>query len=190
MTLSLRNTLRTLSLFALTVAFAPGCDGEEFEAHGLSVEDIDAMSAEELDELAALEDESEFDLSAPVRPGEPHPRHNPGDLTAQNTGAQRHPEAATDLWNPRHTHADQGLDAADDLWNPRHTHHGDGRPDAADDLWDPRYTHAHQRPGTVPGIVSEVHPTHAPTLEPVAELAGENDSGCDTHGDDPDYTNG
>jgi hypothetical protein len=171
MTLSLRNTLRSLSLLVLTVAFAPGCDGEEFEAHGLSVEDIDAMSAEELDELAALEDEADFDLSAPVRPGEPHPPRNPDGLTAPTTGSQGRPEAATDLWNPRYTHAHQ-------------------RPGVAEDLWDPRYTHAHQRPGTVPGIVSEVHPTHAPNFEPVADLVEENDDGCDTHAEDPDYTNG
>lgn len=73
MLLSLRTTLRSLSLLIATVAFAPGCDGEEYEALGLTVEDIDAMSEDELDQLAAIDE-----LSAPLPPDKtqpPAPRH-------------------------------------------------------------------------------------------------------------------
>lgn len=72
MMLSLRTTLRSISLLVATIAFAPGCDDGQIEALGLTVEDIDAMSEEELDELAALED-----VTDPVRPTDPHPHTDP-----------------------------------------------------------------------------------------------------------------
>ena len=52
MMLSLRNTLRAVSLLVATIAFAPGCDDGQLEALGLSAEELDNMSEQELDELA------------------------------------------------------------------------------------------------------------------------------------------
>lgn len=166
MMLSIRNTLRSVSLLVATIAFAPGCDDGQVEALGLSVEDIDAMSEAELDELATLED-----LSDPVRPGEPDPGHNPSDLREPGMSTHKRPGALDELRNPiRHTHVDtEGLD---EVRNPIH------------------YTHAHKRPDSLPGVVNPVHPTHGVQDEAVGELANEIDDGCDTHADDADLSNG
>ena len=54
--MNLFNRIRTLTFTALTAAalVAPGCDdGSDYEALGVSVEDLEAMSADELDALDA-----------------------------------------------------------------------------------------------------------------------------------------
>lgn len=51
------NRIRTLSLSALTAALlvAPGCDdGADYEALGVTVEELEEMSAEELDALEGM----------------------------------------------------------------------------------------------------------------------------------------
>ena len=153
MLLSLRTTLRSLSLLIATVAFAPGCDGEEYEALGLTVEDIDAMSEDELDQLAAIDE-----LSSPLPADEP---------------SHQRPDAVDALGNPvRFTHVD--ADSLAEIRNPV------------------RFTHAHKRPGTAPTIANPIRPTHnsdGAANNAVGDLVSEVDEGCDTHGDDPDYTN-
>ena len=165
MTLSLRNTLRAVSLLVATIAFAPGCDDGQLEALGLSAEELDNMSEQELDELAEIDD-----LTAPVRPGEPDPAHRPTDLREPAADAHQTPGISDELRNPiRFTHVD-GVD--DELRNPI------------------RFTHTHKRPSAVPGLVNPVRPTHSPADHAVHGLANEVDEGCDTHGDDPDLSNG
>ncbi|MBL8972476.1 MAG: hypothetical protein JNK56_17950 [Myxococcales bacterium] len=165
MMLSLRNTLRAVSLLVATIAFAPGCDDGQLEALGLSAEELDNMSEQELDELAEIDD-----LTAPVRPGEPDPAHRPTDLREPAADAHQTPGISDELRNPiRFTHVD-GVD--DELRNPI------------------RFTHTHKRPSAVPGLVNPVRPTHSPADHAVHGLANEVDEGCDTHGDDPDLSNG
>lgn len=168
MLLSLRTTLRSLSLLIAAVAFVPGCDGEEYEALGLTVEDIDAMSEDELDQLAAIDD-----LSAPLPPGEPDPASNPDDLREPALPSHQRPGTVDELRNAIHfTHVD--ADALAELRNPIH------------------FTHAHKRPSTVPTIANPIHRTHnrdGVANNAVGDLVSEVDDGCDTHGDDPDYTN-
>lgn len=151
MLFSLRTTLRSISLIAATLAFAPGCDDGQIEALGLSAEQIDDMSAEELDELAEIDD-----LTTVLPPGEPDPASNPDDLREPPATAHKYPATVDEIARQIHL------------------------------------THSHKRPGTVPGIVNPVHPTHddAPSDHTFGELANEADDGCDTHADDPDYTNG
>lgn len=63
------NRIRTLSLSALTAALlvAPACDdGANYEALGLTVEELEAMSAEELDELDAMLGEGDVSLERTV----------------------------------------------------------------------------------------------------------------------------
>lgn len=167
MLFSLRNTLRSIALLTATIAFAPGCDDGQMEALGLSAEQIDAMSSEELDELAELDD-----FNTVLRPADPDPAGNPDELGI--TKGKR-PGTVDEIANAIHfTHTETEVDALDELRNPI------------------RFTHSHKRPGTVPGITNEVHPTHSdpPADEAVGELDSEHDSGCDTHADDPDYNNG
>ncbi len=181
MMLSIRNTLRSVSLLVATIAFAPGCDDGQVEALGLSVEDIDAMSEAELDELAALED-----LSDPVRPGEPDPGHNPSDLREPGMSTHKRPGTLDEVRNPiRYTH----VDGVDEIGNP--SHRPDINTDGLDELRTPiRRTHAHKRPDSLPGVINPVHPTHGVQDEAVGELANEIDDGCDTHADDADLSNG
>lgn len=197
MTLSIRNTLRSLSLLALTAAFIPGCDNEEYEALGLSSEEIDAMSEEELDELAALEDDLEHSvdqkhLTAAQHPGEPDPTHPPDALLTDRPVDRAHTGISTDgfddVWHPTHTHAGvstEGHDAFwhptrtheiategfDTLWRPIHTHEG-VTAEGFDTLWHPTHTHAQ---GPVDGISSSMHPTH--DVDPSDEI-GLTDPGC------------
>ena len=145
MTLSIRNTLRSLSMLALIAAFLPGCDGEESEALGLSSEELDAMSEEELDELAALEDDADLehsvdrpyqDLAAPLHPADPDPAGRPDDLTA--------PAATADA-------SESGFAGPNALWAPTHTHTGAQSGVATDTLLAPWHTHT-EIPGVVDGI--------------------------------------
>ncbi|MBA3550474.1 MAG: hypothetical protein H0T76_28700 [Nannocystis sp.] len=69
MTLFIRTILLSLSAL-LTAGTLTACDTDELEALGVDLEDIDAMSEEELDELAHGEAHI-FDLAAP--PTEPLP---------------------------------------------------------------------------------------------------------------------
>lgn len=69
MTLFIRTIFLSLSAL-LTAGTLTACDTDELEALGVDVEDIDAMSEEELDELAHAE-EHVFDIAAP--PTEPRP---------------------------------------------------------------------------------------------------------------------
>lgn len=121
MMLSIRNTLRSISLIAATIAFAPGCDDGQIEALGLSAEEIDAMSEDELDELAALED-----LTAPVRPGDPHPGKNPDDLREPAVDAHHRPGTVDAFGNPiRFTHAHQRPGTVPGVANPVRPTHDD-----------------------------------------------------------------
>lgn len=119
MTLSIRNTLRSLSALVLTAAFLPGCDGEDYEALGLSVEQLDRMSEEELDELAEIEAENEaleLDVSMPEPPGT-HGGSEPSKPT--------NPGLADSFWNPRWTHleAEPSVPMIDEFTDPvRPTH--------------------------------------------------------------------
>lgn len=115
MTLSIRNILRSVSVLALTAAFVPGCDDGEYDALGLSSEEIDAMSEAELDELAALEDELEHSVN--IRPLSDHPAE------PTHTGEGTAIEGSDTLWNPTHTHA-AAVETIDVLWHPTHTHAG------------------------------------------------------------------
>ncbi len=169
MTLSIRNTLRSLSLLALTAAFIPGCDGEEYEALGFSSEEIDAMSEEELDELAAAEDELGHSVDTKVLTSPlPDPTGRPDDLTtrpADGSNGHMRFEGPTKLWHPRYTHT------------AKHTVEG---PDA---LWDPSHTHTE----IVDGIAVRVHPTHG-TPAIVGPL-GLPDPGCTPHTELPRFAN-
>ncbi|HEY0132781.1 MAG TPA: hypothetical protein VGB85_01840 [Nannocystis sp.] len=167
MTLSIRNTLRSLSLLAMTAAFLPGCDSEEYEALGLSSEEIDAMSEEELDELAALEDDDDLEhsvdprarhIAAPLPPNDPDV--GPDDLTAP---------AATG-------HTDH-FDVPTTLWAPHFTHTGPNGIDVSDTLWAPRFTHAESAVEIVEGIAIPVHPTHDDQALALGQL-GLPDPGC------------
>ena len=185
MTLSIRNTLRSLSLLALTAAFLPGCDSEEYEALGLSSEQIDAMSEEELDELAALEDDDALEhsvdpqarhITAPLPPTDPDVGSD--DLTAPAaSGNTNHFDIPTTLWAPHYTHADpHGVSASDTLWAPRYTHTDPQADGVADTLWDPQHTHAESAVEFVDGIAVPVHPTHDQGL--VLGQLGMPDPGC------------
>jgi len=171
MTLSIRNTLRSLSLLALTAAFIPGCDGEEYEALGLSADEIDVMSEEELDELAAAEDELGHSvdtktLTSPL----PDPTGRPDDLTTRPAGT-----------------SPTRFDGPTKLWDPTHTHTAEHTVDGPDALWDPYHTHT-EVPALVEGIAFPVHPTHA-TPAPVGPL-GLPDPGCKPAAELPQLNNG
>ena len=177
MTLSIRTTLRSLSVLALTAAFLPGCDGEEYEALGLSSEEIDAMSEEELDHLAALEGDDDLghsvdhkQLSAAL-PG-PHPV--PSDDLGTNPPADE-PIGPDTLVAPMHpTHNGKyAVDVPDTLWDPQHTHNGKYAVDVPDTLWDPQHTHT-ENTGVVAGLA-------VPTLP---------DPGCQPYTELPQLTNG
>lgn len=173
MTLSIRNALRSLSLLALTAAFIPGCDGEEYEALGLSAEDIDLMSEEELDELTAEEDEQGHSVDTKILTSPlPDPTGRPDDLTKRPAdGASGHTrfEGPTRLWDPTHTHtAERTVDGPEALWDPAHTHT--------------------EVPALVEGIAAPVHPTHGAPA-PVGPL-GLPDPGCKPHTELPRLNNG
>jgi hypothetical protein len=76
MTLSIRTILLSLSAL-LAAGTLPACDtDDELEALGVELEDIDAMTEEELDELAH-EEEQAFEpglTTPPVEPLPPPPR--------------------------------------------------------------------------------------------------------------------
>ena len=161
MTLSIRNALRSLSLLALTAAFIPGCDGEEYEALGLSAEDIDLMSGEELDELATAEGEQAHSVDTKVLTSPPpEPTGRPDDLTARPADG---------------AHGHTRFDGPTKLWDPTHTHSAEHTVDGPDTLWDPYYTHT-ELPALVEGIAAPVRPTHG-TPAPVGPL-GLPDPGC------------
>ncbi|MCY1061280.1 hypothetical protein [Nannocystis sp. SCPEA4] len=64
--MSIITRIRTLALTALAAAIvvAPGCDdAATYEALGVTVEDLETMSAEELDALDAEMEIGEFDLT-------------------------------------------------------------------------------------------------------------------------------
>jgi len=171
MTLSIRNALRSLSLLALTAAFIPGCDGEEHEALGFSSEEIDAMSEEELDELAAAEDELGHSVDTKVLTSPlPDPTGRPDDLTTR----------PADSGHTRY-------DGPDALWDPYYTHPGSHAVDGPDALWAPYHTHT-EAPETVEGIVVPVHPTHG-TPAIVGQL-GVPDPGCTPQPELPQLANG
>lgn len=70
------NRIRTLSLSALTAALlvAPACDdGANYEALGITVEDLESMSAEELDELDSLLGEVDIGVERTVTHGAEDP---------------------------------------------------------------------------------------------------------------------
>jgi len=195
MTLSIRNTLRSLSLLALTAAFLPGCDSEEYEALGLSSEEIDAMSEEELDELAALEDDGALehsvdpvakDITAPRRPTDPSDR--PHDLTTlPSDGDVTRFDIPDTLWAPHYTHGTgHALDIPDTLWDPQHTHGTGHAVEGPDALWDPQYTHGEFAVEVVEGIAVPVYPTH---VEAIGQL-GIPDPGCKPHTEYPQLSNG
>ncbi len=131
MKLSIRTALRSLSLLALTVGFMPGCDSEEYESLGLSSEEIDVMSEEELDELAALEADADDlghsvntkGLAMPVHPGHPGPSKGPHDLASTVPSATHAGfETKDSFWGPIHTH-EQLPAATDDRGTPVHPTH-------------------------------------------------------------------
>lgn len=146
--MNLFNRIRTLTFTALTAAalVAPGCDdGSDYEALGVSVEDLEAMSADELEALDA-----ELDLSngrlvthhPHVRPGTVEELTNPIvhthterpdhvtqlGLLPRPTHGER-PGHVTTLWTrPSPTHGVETVDAlaADaDEPPPCDTHGGD-----------------------------------------------------------------
>jgi hypothetical protein len=197
MTHSIRNTLRSLSLLALTAAFLPGCDSEEYEALGLSSEEIDAMSEEELDELAALEDDGDLEhsvdpmikpIAAPRPPADP--RDRPDDLTtppADDTATRF--DLPDTLWAPQYTHTGPfAVDVADTLWAPQHTHGNGFAVDVVDTLWDPQHTHAELAVDVVEGLAVPVHPTHGQPL--AVSQVGMPDPGCKPHTEYPHLSNG
>lgn len=73
MSFSLRTTLLSLSALAMVAVSVPACDDGGYEALGVSAEELDAMTPEELDELAIAED--------PIQPHPPAPQR-PLDLVA------------------------------------------------------------------------------------------------------------
>ena len=142
MLLSLRTTLRSLSLLIATVAFAPGCDGEEYEALGLTVEDIDAMSEDELDQLAAIDE-----LSAPLPPDEP---------------SHQRPDTVDALGNPvRFTHVD--ADSLAEIRNPVRFTHAHKRPGTAPT---PRPGSPLRPPPTPRPLASTARTEHSPPPPP------------------------
>ncbi len=184
--MTLFNRTLTLALSALAFVTLPACDTEQYESLGVAIEDIDSMSEEELDELAALEDE--LDLSDAVDPGDP-------DDLAAGASAGR-PGTVDTLWTHPHTHGATRPGATDTLWTHPHTHDGAGRPGTVDGLWNgPFDTHgvagpatlgepSSPRPGTVDGLTT---PPPPPTHAGAGVVAGLGlpDEGCDTHGEDP-----
>jgi hypothetical protein len=78
MSFSLRTTLLSLSALAMVAVSVPACDDGEYEALGVSAEELDAMTPEALDELALDED--------PIQPHPPAPQR-PLDLVAPSTHA-------------------------------------------------------------------------------------------------------
>ena len=128
MLFSLRNTLRSVSLLVATIAFAPGCDDGQMDALGLSAEQIDNMSEQELDELAEIDD-----LTDVLPPGEPDPDghldNNPTDLREPPVTADERPGTVDEIRNPIHfTHAQANVDSLDELRNPIHFTHSHKRP--------------------------------------------------------------
>ncbi len=168
MMFSLRTALRSLSVLALTAAFLPGCDSEEYEALGLSVEQLDEMSAEELDELAALESEVDRDIGIPTPPVQPDPLYVPVRFAAHSGTDTVDLGGPTQLANPvRPTH-DVGPTA---LANPvRPTH----------EMVPPVFT------------MPVPPPTHDSPADNVFDLSdAEEIGGCDTIGGDyPEISNG
>lgn len=119
--MSFITRIRTLTLTALTAAIvvAPGCDeAATYEALGVTVEDLEVMSADELDALdAELE---QLDLAE-----ERLVTHRP----------HKRPEGLKELRNPLvYTHT-EGLGANEDLKiRPRPTHEGEVPAPASDAL--------------------------------------------------------
>jgi NifB/MoaA-like Fe-S oxidoreductase len=121
--MSFITRIRTLTLTALTAAIvvAPGCDdGATYEALGVTVEDLEAMSAEELDALDAEMEAGEFDLAY-----ERFVTHQPHER----------PEVMKELRNPLVFTHTQGLGALEGLTiRPRPTHDGEVPAPATDAL--------------------------------------------------------
>ena len=123
--MTLFNRIRTFTLTALTATMfaAPACDdGSDYEALGVSVEDLEAMSDEE---LAALDAELELDNGRFVT-HHPHVR----------------PEVVEELRNPIHwTHTERPDHVTKMGLRPRPTH--TERPDHVTKMGlRPRPTHA------------------------------------------------
>jgi hypothetical protein len=119
--MSFITRIRTLTLTALTAAtvVASGCDdGATYEALGVTVEDLEAMSAEELDALDA--EMGELDLTEErLVTHRPHAR----------------PEGLKELRNPIVFTHTEGLGAREGLTvRPRPTHEGEGPAAATDAL--------------------------------------------------------
>lgn len=108
------------SLFALVLSVVPACDGEDYAALGISAEELDRMSAEELDALAESEDASEVAAEGPdaLRNPAPPPTHSHDVPASDDLGTR-----------PRFTHAERNPAAPDALPEftngPRPTHGGD-----------------------------------------------------------------
>lgn len=177
--MTLFNRTFALAFSALVTGTLPACDADEYQALGVTVEDLDAMSEEELDELAALEDDTDL-AAAPTR----HGGGRPDDLA--DSEHPHRPGTVDTLWNgPFAIPADaQRPGTVDTLWNgPFHTHTAHALPGTLG------VPHKHTRPGAVEDMTTPTPPpTHA-GLPVVGEL-GLPDEGCDTHGDDPDFANG
>ena len=121
--MSIFTRIRTITFTALTAAIvvAPGCDDSAtYEGLGVTVEDLEAMSAEELDALDAEMDAGEFDLAY-----ERLVTHRPFER----------PEGMKELRNPLvYTHT-EGLGAQEGLTiRPRPTHDGEVPAPASDAL--------------------------------------------------------
>lgn len=180
--MTIRNTLRTLSALALTAAFLPGCDGEDYEALGLSAEQIDNMSEEELDELAELEDEDQLDIAAvPEKP------EIVTDFASPNTGDAEGAGLADKFWDPRYTHTAEDAGLADSFWDPRYTHTAEDA-GLADSFWDPRYTHVTTVAPLVGPMGNPLRPTHAAPLP--LPVRPEPPGGCQPDSPDPVFSNG
>lgn len=117
--MSIFTRIRSLTLTTLTamIVVAPGCDdGADYEALGVTVEDLEAMSADELDALEA--DALDFSLERLVT----HPK-----------GPQERPEGMKALVRPlvpTHSAQPEGREAL--TARPRPTHTGEVPAPAAD----------------------------------------------------------
>jgi hypothetical protein len=124
-----RSFLTSILSLVMSAAVLPARDGEDYEALGISAEDLDRMSADELDALDAELDDT---LRNPLPP----PTHGtPLAPTTDDLGKRPRfthdvPSAAGDLAEPaRYTHATRSDAAVDFTAGPRPTHADD-----ADDL--------------------------------------------------------
>lgn len=147
------NRIRTLTLTALTATalVAPGCDdGSDYEALGVSVEDLEAMSDEE---LTALDAELELSNGRLVT-HDPHARPETVD------------ELAKPVW---HTHS-QHPDHVTTLWTRPTPTHGE-RPEHVTKLWTrPAPTHGVDTVDTLAGDADEPGcDTHGDEFELAAE---------------------